>query len=384
MVSAEVRTNLQVEQGNPNVVPRIRIRNLTKRFHSRGQEVVAVDNVSLDVAPGEIVVLLGPSGCGKTTLLRCVAGLEHAEEGEVEINGSVVFSSRRRVSLAPERRRISMVFQSYALWPHMSVFDNVAYPLRSRRVNKGEIRDRVQAALDKVGCGHLLSRYPGQLSGGQQQRVALARAIVAGDGVILFDEPLSNVDAKVREQLRIELLAMHRDLRFSALYVTHDQTEATVLADRIAVMNSGRTVQVGPPREIYERPTSRYVAEFIGTANTLEGVVEDCQGDRVSLQTSAGQLMATAGLDGLTPGQKVVVVIRPEHCFMKTGGEPQDINGWQGVVESVLFLGSHSEYVVNVGGSRVLVWSMQTHGIGEGNQVWLSLDPSRVRVLADA
>jgi len=360
---------------------RIRIRNLTKRYQVRGGGVLAVNDVSLHVADGEIVVLLGPSGCGKTTLLRCVAGLETPESGEIEIHGQTVFSSARRVALPPERRNLSMVFQSYALWPHMSVFDNVAYPLKSRHTAKSEVRQRVENVLTMVNCGQLSGRYPGQLSGGQQQRVALARAMVANDGVVLFDEPLSNVDAKVREQLRLELVAMQRDLRFSALYVTHDQSEATALADRIAVMNTGIIAQIGPPREVYERPGSRYVAEFVGVANQLTGAVVERCGNRICVRTAIGDVLTTSESDGLAEGDEAVVVFRPEHCRITTVPVEGTDNQWPCVVDRTLFLGSHTEYLLHVGGARLLVWSMQPVEIGDGSDAWIAVSPAWARAL---
>lgn len=244
----------------------VRLRDLTKRYRrADGEITAAVDGVALDVAPGEFLVLLGPSGCGKTTLLRSIAGLERPDGGTVEIDGRPVFGPG--VNVPPERRGISMVFQSYALWPHLTVHDNVAYPLQNRRgerLTKAGIASRVRDSLALVGIDHLAGQYPGELSGGQQQRIALARAFIAGDGLVLFDEPLSNIDAKVRERLRADLLAMQRRLGFAAVYVTHDQTEAMELASRVAVMRDGRIEQLGTPHDIYVRPTSRYVANFVG------------------------------------------------------------------------------------------------------------------------
>ncbi|WP_324278085.1 ABC transporter ATP-binding protein [Blastococcus brunescens] len=232
--------------------PVVEVSNLVKRFRRESGAVVnAIDDVSFEVAAGDFVVLLGPSGCGKTTLLRAIAGLETPDQGAIRIGGRAVFSAADRVEVPPERRDISMIFQSYALWPHMTAFKNVAYPLQSRRgrkVAKDEIARRVRQALELVGVGELETQYPGQMSGGQQQRIALARALVNNDELVLFDEPLSNVDAKVREQLRFELVSMQRKLGFSALFVTHDQTEAMELAHRIAVLDSGRIAQFGTPR----------------------------------------------------------------------------------------------------------------------------------------
>ncbi|MEX2631016.1 MAG: ABC transporter ATP-binding protein [Tistlia sp.] len=361
--------------------PRIVVRNLVKRFRTRRGDVLALDDVSLEIGVSEKVVLLGPSGCGKTTLLRCVAGLEEPDSGEIEINGTLVFSSRKRVSVPPEQRGISMVFQSYALWPHLTVMDNVAYPLVNQRVPRDQIRQRVEKALAMVGCEALLQRYPAQLSGGQQQRVSLARAVVGSDGVVLFDEPLSNVDAKVREQLRVELVAMQRRLGFSALYVTHDQTEATALGHRIAVMGMGKVAQVGAPRDIYERPCSRYVANFVGAVNELPGRVVERNGLEVAVETAVGRIVSSNGGD-FQPGAEVVVMVRPEHLRFAAPGEAAAGSRLVGTLESAMFLGLYSEYPVVVGEQRLLVRSMQAEAVEEGQEVTLQFDPANVLVFA--
>ncbi|HTM76427.1 MAG TPA: ABC transporter ATP-binding protein [Devosia sp.] len=240
---------------------RIRVRNLIKSFRRQGGggEVIPVNAVSLDVAADEMLVLLGPSGCGKTTLLRCIAGLERPDSGEIFINDEPVYSSEKGIFLPPDKRPISMVFQSYALWPHMTLFENVAYPLRARNVKGDDIRRRTLETLDVVGLAALANQYPGQISGGQQQRVALARAVVSQTGVVLFDEPLSNVDARVREQLRLEIRRMQRAFGFSGLYVTHDQSEAMAVADRIAVLNDGHMEQIGTPEDVSLFESYRYI-----------------------------------------------------------------------------------------------------------------------------
>ncbi|GAC1322128.1 MAG: ABC transporter ATP-binding protein [Chloroflexota bacterium] len=298
--------------------PRISVQHLTKVYRTRQGDALALDDVSLEVGDGEILVLLGPSGCGKTTLLRCLAGLETPDSGEITVHGRTVFSSARRVYVPPEHRQLSMVFQSYALWPHMSVADNVAYPLQNAGVGRREIHERVSAVLSIVGLAALVSAYPGQLSGGQQQRVALARAIVSHEGVILFDEPLSNLDAKVRERIRIELLALHHDIRFSAVYVTHDQTEATALAGRLAVMQAGKIAQVGRPTDIYYAPVTRFVAGFIGSANEVGGTVVGCDAAGYRVSTPLGTLVARAaeGVE-LAVGSAATVVFRPEQCRLE-------------------------------------------------------------------
>ncbi|MBP2294965.1 ABC transporter ATP-binding protein [Azospirillum rugosum] len=356
---------------------RIRVRNLTKRYRTPRGDVLALNNVSMTVNAGEKLVLLGPSGCGKTTLLRCVAGLEQPDEGEIEINGTVVFSSDRGILIAPEKRGVSMVFQSYALWPHMTVFDNVAFPLTNARVPKSDIRDRVRAALAMVGCAAFENRFPGQLSGGQQQRIALARAIVSNSGVILFDEPLSNVDAKVREQLRIELVSMQKKLGFSALYVTHDQTEATAVAHRIAVMNTGSVAQIGSPYEIYERPDSRYVADFVGATNEFPGTVAGRKDGLLLVDTDIGRLASRDGAD-FEVGQSVVVLIRPENLHVTA--EQDGLNVMAATLESTMFLGLFTEYVALVGDKRVILRSMRQELVREGGAIGIGVHPEHVRV----
>jgi iron(III) transport system ATP-binding protein len=294
--------------------PWVRVRDLTKVYHTRRGEVVALRGVSLDIVEGEILVLLGPSGCGKTSLLRCVAGLEHPTSGEITVHGRTVYSSEQGISIPPEQRKLSMVFQSYALWPHMTVFQNVSYPLKISRVRDAEIRDRVHNILVLAGLEKLAANYPGQLSGGQQQRVALARALVANDGLILFDEPLSNLDAKVRERLRDELISMQQRFGFTAIYVTHDQVEAAALGHRIAVMEVGEVAQLGSPTEIFNIPGSRHVADFVGCTNELVGTVAGSVDGLLQVDTPIGRLLGAPALPAPGAGQPVRVMFRPEHC----------------------------------------------------------------------
>ena len=364
----------------PNIVE---VRSLVKHFHREDKTVVpAIDTVDLDVHPGEFVVLLGPSGCGKTTLLRCIAGLEKPDTGSIQIQGKKVFDSSVGLVVPPERRNISMIFQSYALWPHMSAFDNIAYPLQSRNVPKASIAERVQGALKLVGIPELVQQYPAQMSGGQQQRIALARAIVSNDDLVLFDEPLSNVDAKVREQLRIELLEMQRKLGFSALYVTHDQTEAMALAHRVAIIRLGKIVQIGSPRDVYERPSSRYVARFVGTTNELNGsVVSAASSDgTVRVSTEFGEIVAQSSSPSFKTGDKVAVVIRPERCTLSTA-EPTAAFKWAGTIEAALFLGSHTEHVVRIGERAFLEWSVGSELREVGTRVWLTVAPEHIRAV---
>jgi len=318
------------------------IRALNKSFQrANGDRVRAIDDVSFDVACGEFVVLLGPSGCGKTTLLRAVAGLEHPDAGSIRLGGRALFDRGRNLNLPPEDRRIGMVFQSYALWPHMTVAQNVAYPLRMRGIPRGERDRRVSEILEKMHIGDLGHQQPGRISGGQQQRVALARALVCGDELILFDEPLSNVDAKVREYLRLEILTMQREFGFTALYVTHDQEEAMALATRIAVVGNGKITQFGTAEEIYSRPVSLDVARFIGSANEL---VAQVIGDGV-LDTAVGQVRLSTNATAHLTQPEVTLLTRPEQWRFV---DAMDSDALHGHVVSSAFLGSVSEHVVKL------------------------------------
>lgn len=364
--------------------PVVRLRDVAKRFRrADGRIANAIDGVSLDVAPGEFVVLLGPSGCGKTTLLRTIAGLERADAGEIDIHGRTVFSDTRRIEMPPEKRNLSMIFQSYALWPHLTVFDNIAYPLRSRgqRLSKAEIGEKVRRIMGMVGIDELGRQYPNQLSGGQQQRVALARALVDGGDLVLFDEPLSNVDAKVRETLRRELLEMQRTLGFAAVYVTHDQNEAMELAHRVAVMGGGRVQQLGAPADIYSRPTSRYVANFIGTTNEIPATVRSIDGDSVVLDTETGQAVGVVAVEEIAAGDEVVACFRPEYAAV--GDRSGEGNVWPAVVERVLFLGAMTETVLRLGPTeqRVRITTLGEPCHHEGEELALRVPSERLRVL---
>jgi iron(III) transport system ATP-binding protein len=371
-------------------VAAIDVGSLRKSFGSGKHQVVAVDNVSLSVAPGEVVALLGPSGCGKTTLLRCLAGLERPDAGSIELGGALVYSSQRRIYVPPERRRVSMMFQSYALWPHMTVSENVAYPLRSWGMRRAEIATQVTEMLKRVGCEALALRYPGQLSGGQQQRVALARALVSGRGTVLFDEPLSNVDARMRDRLRVELVALQRELGFAAVYVTHDQREAMSIAHRVVILEGGGVAQAGTPREIYARPASRYVAAFVGAENQHQGTVRSATRSSVRCATALGEVLAdrSAGPAGDEPavpasGDDVVAVFRPEHVRLSPTAADGP-NCWPGLVQVASYVGERTEYVVNVNGQLVYCWVAGEPGFGENDTVWIHVPPSLVHVFAAA
>ena len=305
-----------------------------------GAPVRAVDDVSLDVRPGELVTLLGPSGCGKTTLLRIIAGFETPTAGDVFLAGA------RVTHLPPNARDTAMVFQSYALFPHLDVFENVAFGLRVRGLAEVEVRQRVEEALDLVGLAGLGRRSPDQLSGGQQQRVALARAVVTRPRVLLLDEPLSNLDAKLREQMRVELRRIQRALGITTVYVTHDQVEAMTLADRIAVLDRGQVQQLAPPVEVYARPANPFVAAFVGKVNLLEGRVVETRDGACRVALSAWEAVIPSA-PPLPAGTRVGVVVRPE--TVRLGGT----GGVRGVVRRAVYLGSQVEYEVEVGPLRL-------------------------------
>lgn len=330
----------------------IELENLTKAFG----DVVAVDHVSLSVERGEIVCLLGPSGCGKTTTLRMIAGFDQPTEGTIHIDGKQVSSGTHMIP--PERRNLGMVFQNYAVWPHMTVSKNVAYPLKIKRVRRGELRKRVAEAIRMVGLEGLEHRYPEQLSGGQQQRVALARALIVEPVAMLLDEPLSNLDAKLREKMRFEIMDLHRRTGITVIYVTHDQAEAMVLSDRIMVMNLGVSEQIGPPAEIYRQPASPFVADFIGLSNFAPADlirVQDGEGV-VSLRHTQGseiQCVVEGQPDLLVPAPGLLFV-RPEDIELVAEGE----GTLRGTVVRRTFLGNQVDYRVDAAG---LEWRIESN-----------------------
>ncbi|WP_285295332.1 ABC transporter ATP-binding protein [Aureimonas altamirensis] len=375
---------------SPSAPARIEIVDLVKTYQREGgANLTPVNRINLTVAPDELVVLLGPSGCGKTTLLRCVAGLERPDAGEIIINGRTVFSSRKGIYVPANRREMSFVFQTYALWPHMTVGENVAYPLLSRNVPKQQIADKVSAVLDMVGVGGLGKQYPNQISGGQQQRVALARALVSDSSVVLFDEPLSNVDAQVRAQLRYELQAMQRRLGFSGLYVTHDQSEAMELGHRVAVLDAGVMSALGTPEEIYDTPPNEYVARFVGTANVWSGTVSQAEEHTIGVAVN-GQVLSidrsVSGRPGTRLNDPVSVVARPEHLTLRPG-PPADgeSNALGGTLEARLFSGAYTEYVVRLGADRkAVVWAQDSSrlgGLSIGDPVHLTAPATRLRLI---
>jgi iron(III) transport system ATP-binding protein len=336
------------------------VRNLTKTFDASRSEkdkrVYAVADLSIDVAEGELFTLLGPSGCGKTTTLRCIAGLEHPDAGEIALGKRTLYSSEKRVRVPANERGLGMVFQSYAIWPHMDVFHNAAFPLtvlpRRKRPSKQQQRDRVERALAVVKLDHLASRQATDLSGGQQQRLALARALVLEPPLLLLDEPLSNLDAKLREEMRFELKRLQRELGITGVYVTHDQLEALAMSNRIAVMRDGKLEQVDSPRAIYESPQSRFVADFIGTSNFIDGVVDAKEQDAYVVRTAHGHLRVPADAT-FAVGDEVVVAARPEHIDLVAGLNGTGVNRWAGRVEARAFLGESVDHIVSVGSREI-------------------------------
>jgi iron(III) transport system ATP-binding protein len=372
----------------------VEIQGLNKSY---GEQQV-LRNLNIEVGEGEFLTLLGPSGCGKTTTLRCVAGLERADGGEIRIGGTVVASAASRVFVPPNRRDIGMVFQSYALWPHMTVAGNVAYPLRMRRRAGGNIKQQVADILETVGMSPYAQRPVTDLSGGQQQRVALARAMVAKPGLLLFDEPLSNLDAKLRRDMRREIREAHDASGGSSIYVTHDQEEAITLSDRVVVLRGGVVQQIGTPRDIYEHPVNTFVADFVGYDNILAGTVAEAsdRGCAVALGGSegdgAGPVWAANGqVKSVTTGESVFVAVRAEHLAVEplaAAGDAPD-GAITAVVGSRTYTGQHVEYVVEVGSQRLLARLSAEQeaaagaGLAPGEKAAVRFNPDRTVVIKD-
>ncbi len=350
----------------------VELKGLSKTYG----ESVAVAGVSLRIEHGQLVCLLGPSGCGKTTTLRLIAGFIEPSAGEIVVGGKVLSSPARTVP--PEGRNMSMIFQSYALWPHMTVAENVAYGLKIRKLDKATIDGKLKAILATARLEALAGRYPGELSGGQQQRVSLARALVVEPETLLLDEPLSNLDANLREEMRFEIRRLHDQYRYTTVYVTHDQAEAMTTADLIAVMNHGKVEQLGPPEEIYARPRSEFVARFIGGANILRGTAID--GAQVSL---AGTPLRTTGR-ALQAGRPVALSVR-QHEIAIAAEKPQSLsNHLRAVVTRQVFLGSVRDYTVALDDRTELrVTAPPGQDIAPGQAVWLHLPAEQCRALAE-
>ncbi|HET8659134.1 MAG TPA: ABC transporter ATP-binding protein [Micromonosporaceae bacterium] len=362
-----------------------------RRQRTLGEEdgrVFAVNDISFQVAEGALFTLLGPSGCGKTTTLRSIAGLERPDSGTIEVGGRVLFRGRgggKAVNVPANERGLGMVFQSYAIWPHMSVFDNVAFPLqvrrRGQRPGRRGISERVMRVLETMQLADLAQRSATKLSGGQQQRLALARALVTEPPLLLLDEPLSNLDAKLRESLRYELKRLQRELGITSVYVTHDQTEALVLSTSVAVMQSGNVMQLGRPRDIYENPNCRFVAEFIGTSNFISGHVLAKEGDRYTVDTVDGRLVLDSAA-ALPVGADVIVSIRPEAVEIGTSSRAGEVpNEWTGTVLTNAFLGEAVDHVVRIGGHEIRARGNPDVSIAPGTAVYLWLDPGKLALV---
>jgi len=360
----------------------IRIQNLTKTFDNGS--VKAIDDLSLNIEDGSLIAFLGPSGCGKTTTLRCVGGLETPDSGNIFFGDKLVCSPERKINVPPEKRGLGMVFQSYAIWPHMTVFKNVAYPLRRQGVSKTETRKKVMEALERVGLKGFEDRYPTKMSGGQQQRVAFARAIAAEPNALLFDEPLSNLDAKLREKMRFEIVELQKKTNITTIYVTHDQAEAMVISDTIAVMNAGLIEQIGTAREIYDQPNSRFVAGFIGLTNFVNGRIV-AKGEKYKEwkvdSKDLGCQVHSSSKDDFNPGDKIVMSVRPEHITLHQDKPSERPNIIKGRVTRITYIGEYCDVLMQVNLSELRVHS-PTHMIfEEGDDIYLSFPPERCRLL---
>jgi iron(III) transport system ATP-binding protein len=347
--------------------------------------VFAVGGASFEVRDGELFTLLGPSGCGKTTTLRSIAGLERPDAGRITLTDRVLFDAAARVNVPANQRELGMVFQSYAIWPHMSVFKNVSFPLdvlpRARRPRRAEIAERVERVLEVTELTDYADRSATKLSGGQQQRLALARALVIQPDLMLLDEPLSNLDAKLRENMRFELKRLQRELGLTAIYVTHDQSEALVMSSRIAVMDKGNIEQVGKPREVYTAPATRFVAEFIGTSNFVPGIVASVRGDEVTVDTVEGRMVSRGAAIRPPVGAEVLLSIRPECVGLSVAPLAGGVNEWAGQVLTRAFLGDAVDHVVGVSKLEIRTRSNPTLSIEPGARVSLTVDPDKVTLV---
>jgi iron(III) transport system ATP-binding protein len=361
------------------------VKDLNKEFpNDHGQVVKAAQHISFEVQQGKLFTLLGPSGCGKTTTLRSIAGLEKPTSGEIIVGGRVLYSSDRKVFIAPNQRDMGMVFQSYAIWPHMNVFENAAFPLRvgKMKYSKKQLEDKVLRALHAVALDGLESREATKLSGGQQQRLALARALVMEPQLLLLDEPLSNLDAKLRERMRFELKRLQRELGITTIYVTHDQGEALALSNEIAVMKSGQIMQLGTPREIYEHPANEFVADFIGTTNFLKGMVTSLSRQGYyNIMTSIGELTAFSG-DTFGAGDPVLVSVRPENMHLSLE-RPDSLNVLEVEIHTKIFLGETLDIQVKSAEQILLARVHPSFSPSVGTKVFAYIDAEKCIALSD-
>jgi iron(III) transport system ATP-binding protein len=358
----------------------ISIRGLVKRYAGRDITRNAVNGISFEVPDGQLFTLLGPSGCGKTTTLRMIAGLERPDAGEISIAGKHVYDAHRNIAVPANKRPIGMVFQSYAVWPHMTVFENVSFPLTvgKNKPAKDVVREKTERALELVGLAEYASRSATALSGGQQQRVALARALVREPEILLLDEPLSNLDAQLRERMREEIREVQQKLGITAVYVTHDQNEALAISDCIMLMEQGEIIELGAPQQIYRTPRSAFTATFVGVANELAGTVERAAG-ATNIVTSHGSISGVAG-DNLTHGQSVQLFLRPEDFILHRDRPIKDV--WTGTVSFCIYQGDCWDYHVESAGTMLRVRvHKEKAGLKRGDVVWLEPDPNAAVVM---
>jgi ABC-type Fe3+/spermidine/putrescine transport system ATPase subunit len=363
---------------NSKKFKRLEVRNVVKSFG----EVLAVDDISFAVDDGEFFTLLGPSGCGKTTILRCIAGLEKINQGEILVSGKKVASTYEGIFVPPERRRMSMVFQSYAIWPHMTVAENIAYGLEVRKFSKREIKEKVREILGLVGLPGMEERYATKLSGGQQQRVALARSLVIEPDVILLDEPLSNLDAKLRQQMRLEIKEMKQKLGFTAIYVTHDQSEAMVMSDRVVVMDKGKIIQEGKPYDIYGHPANEIVAKFIGSFNFIKGRIVG-KNELYQIRSDKGLKIYCESSQELSKGDEVLLAIRPEtlKLYEQRPKNEKIINLFEARIKRSIFLGNIVQYSLEVGQHEFKAEGVSATIFEEDKKVFLSIPAKDVEVI---
>jgi iron(III) transport system ATP-binding protein len=356
-------------------VPEIHVENLVKEFGDQR----ALDDVTFDVKEGELFTLLGPSGCGKSTTLMSIAGFQHPEAGRIAVGDETFVDAASKVMVPAEQRNLGIVFQSYAVWPHMTVFENLAFPLKVRKLKRDAIRTRVREVLELVEMTPYEQRYPHQLSGGQQQRVALARALVYSPSVLLLDEPFSNLDAKLRERARAWVKELQGTLGLTTIFVTHDQDEALSMSDRVAVMSAGQVQQIGTPEEIYRHPANRFVAEFVGRVNLIEGLVSGSEQGGVVVDVTGSSHRLTVH-DGAGASGNVTVAVRPEAVTVMRLDD-HSVNGmntWEADVTTVAFLGDHYEYEVNAG---PLALTVQSSRRVEGDRIRVHIPPDACAVV---
>lgn len=361
-------------------MPDLEIRDLTKRFDDH----IALDAISIDANAGELLTLLGPSGCGKSTTLWSIAGLHRPDSGRISIGEHVMFDGAAKTFVPPERRDCGVVFQSYAIWPNMTVADNVGYPLKLRRIKGAAARQRVGEVLELVELGNLATRYPHQLSGGQQQRVALARALASPPRLLLLDEPFSNLDAKLRDRARVWLKELQREVGVTTIFVTHDQDEALSLSDRVAVMCTGEIRQIGTPEEVYNTPADVFVADFVGTINLLDVAGATVHGDHVEVAIADSPVALRVGAEPHTAARVGVIGFRPESVIVhESGTAGRDtaavgaINTFDAAVLDVAYLGDHYRYRLDVGGTPITVQT--THTVAHDGRLTVEIPPTRIR-----